>query len=104
MDAEMMRIWKLIGALSDAHWQRAAQPGVSAFQALFAEPYRPESAEERAIWDELTAPHNYLALRRFVESRRMSGTNASPAKFDEALLAEATSRWERQGNNGDATH
>jgi hypothetical protein len=96
MDADMTGIWKLIGALSDAHWRRAAQPGGSAFHALFAEPYRPESAEEQAIWTELTAPHNYLALRRFVESQKASGTNEFAAKLNEALLTEATSRWGQQ--------
>ena len=95
MDAEMKRIWEMIGALSDAQWRRASQPGVSALHVLFEEPYRPESAEECAIWDELTAPHQYPALRRFVESRREPGTNKSPSKFDEALLVEATSRWEQ---------
>ena len=96
MDTEIVRIWKLIGALSDAHWRRAAQPGGSAFHALFADPYRPESAEEREIWSELTAPHNYLSLRRFVESQNASGTNEFADKLNQALLAEATSRSERQ--------
>jgi hypothetical protein len=90
MDEEMTKIWKLIGALSDARWRRATQPGVSPIEVLFAEPYRPESAEERAIWTELTAPHNYLALKRYVESRKESGTNEFAAKLHEALLAEAT--------------
>jgi hypothetical protein len=92
----MTRIWQMIGALSDAHWRRAAQPGVSAFNVLVVEPYRPESEEERAIWTELTAPHNYLSLRRYVESGKVSGTNEFAAKLHEALLAEAASRWERR--------
>lgn len=95
MDAEMTRIWEMIGALSDAHWRRATQPGVSAFHVLVTEPYRPESAEERAIWTELTAPHNYLALRRYVESGKVTGTNEFAAQLHEALLAEATIRWEQ---------
>lgn len=95
MDAEMQKIWEMIGALSDAHWRRAAQPGASAFNVLVLEPYRPESAEERAIWTELTAPHNYLSLRRYVESGKVSGTNEFAAQLHEALMVEATSRWER---------
>jgi hypothetical protein len=68
-------------------------------EVIFAEPYRPESAEERAIWTELTAAHNYLALRRYVERSRESGTNESAAKLHESLLAEATRHW-RDANPG----
>lgn len=95
MDAEMTKIWEMIGALSDAHWRRATQPGVSAFRVLVAEPYRPESTEERVLWSELTAPHNYLSLRRYVESARVPGTNEFAAKLHEALLTEAADRWVR---------
>jgi hypothetical protein len=96
MDAEIKRIWDMVGELCEAHWRRATQPGVRTLDALLAIPYRPESAEERAIWTELTAPHNYLSLRRFVEYRKALGSNEFGAKLDEDLLAEATSRREKE--------
>jgi hypothetical protein len=101
MDEEMTRLCRLIGALSEAHWDRAAQPGVGAFHVIFENPYRHESAKESAIWDELTSPHNYAALRRLIEHRnavaRQEGAkNEFAARLDEALLADATARWERQ--------
>ena len=85
MDDDMTRIWKLIGALSDAHWHRATQPGESALHVLFAEPYQPESEKEQAIWNELTAPQNYLALRRYVASQnrreQMSSQQSSTTRY-----------------------
>jgi hypothetical protein len=96
VDADMEKISKLIGALSDAHWRRAAQAAGGAFNALFAEPYRPQSTEEIAVWTELTAPCNYVALRRFIDSQQSSGSNEFATKLNAALLREATSRWEKQ--------
>jgi hypothetical protein len=87
-------MWELIGSLSDAFWSRITRPGVSAFDALLTEEYRPESDEEKAIWGEITAPHNYASLRRYVEAKKRPEITDYAARLYEALLAEATRRWE----------
>lgn len=94
MDAEIQRMWELIGSLSDAFWHRLNQPGLSALDALREEGYRPESDEEKAIWTEITAPHNYSSLRRYIESKERSQITDYAARLYEALLADATHRWE----------
>jgi len=93
MDAQTQRLWEMIGSLSDAFWHRLKQPGVSAFDALLVEEYRPESDEEKAIWTEITAPHNYDCLRRCVETKDMSEITDYSARLYEKLLDEATLRW-----------
>jgi hypothetical protein len=95
MDEELMRIRNLIGALSDAYWRRMSQPGVRAFDALVAEEYRPVSDEENAIWAELTAPHNYASLVRYVEGQDRAAINEHAVKLYDQLVAEATLRRER---------
>lgn len=95
MDAEIQRMWELIGSLSDAFWRRLRQSGVSALDALRVEEYRPESDEEQAIWTEITAPHNYASLCRYLESKKRSEITDYAARLYEMLLAEATRRWEK---------
>src|SRR5262245_7373675 len=72
LDPETRRIWILIGALSDAFWRRVEEPDFSALEKMCrnAQAYQAESADEIAIWDELTAPHNYPALVRYVDLRK----------------------------------
>jgi hypothetical protein len=94
MDAETQRMWELIGSLSDAFWRRLNQPGVGALDALCVDAYRPESDEEKAIWAEITAPHNYASLRRYIESKKRSDITDYAARLYDALLAEAAQRWE----------
>jgi hypothetical protein len=53
------------------------------------EEYRPESSEEKAIWSEITAPHNYASLVRFVTDQKTLNITDYAARLDEALLAEA---------------
>ena len=95
MDADTQRIREMLGALSDAFWSRLNKPGSSAFDALLVEEYRPESAEEKAIWSEITAPHHYASLRRYIEGKTRSEVTDYAARLYDALLAEATSRWEQ---------
>ncbi len=92
MDAATEKIWKLIGALSDAQWRRAIEPGAGTLEILFADPYCPVSQEDREIWSELTAPGNYQALCSYIESiRAMGDTEYSEGMF-KPLLAEARQR------------
>ena len=95
MNNDNRTIRKLIGFLSDAFWRRATQPGVSWIDCLREEKYRPESVEENAIWDELTAPHNYSALRHFMESLNKEEMTEYAVKLYELILSEATSRLEK---------
>lgn len=74
MDAETQRIWEMIGALSDDFFHRANLPTGFLFD-VFAGDYRPESDEERAMWDKLTAPENYDSLLRYVEYWKNLGTD-----------------------------
>jgi hypothetical protein len=104
MDAESRRIWEMFGRLSDAFWRRATQPGVSALDVLLAEEQGPVSEEEKAIWAEITAPHNYAPLRRYIEGWQKAGMNAHAARLYEMLLAEATRRWETEFGCGNTDH
>jgi hypothetical protein len=96
MDAETRRIWEMIGALSDAFWHRVAEPGVSILDAMNenAKQYRPVSAEEIAIWTELTAPHNYASVCRYIANAKRRDITEYAAQLYETILAEATRRWE----------
>lgn len=91
LDSEMRRIWILLGALSDARWRLAAQPAKSALDLLLQEPYRPESDDECEIWCELTAPHNYFAVLRFVEFNA-GRVHEHAARLRTTLLNEARHR------------
>jgi hypothetical protein len=95
MDAETRRIWEMIGALSDAFWHRATQPGVSILDALIEnyKQYRPVSAEEIEIWTELTAPHNYVSVHRFIVEAKQRDITDYAAMLYETILTEATRRW-----------
>jgi hypothetical protein len=93
VDAETQRIWQMIGDLSEARWKRIANAD-SPLDALLAEKYPPESDEEKAIWSELTAPHNYPSLRRYVEDRDPAKITEYALRFHQALLAEASRRME----------
>ena len=92
LDPETRRIWILIGALSDAFWRRAGEPDFSALDHLCqnAREYRAESDDEFAIWNELTAPHNYSAVVRYVELREGHICIGG-------LLEAARRRWESDG-------
>ena len=104
MDAESRRIWEMFGRLSEAFWHRVTQPGVSALDVLLAEEIGPVSEEEKAIWAEITAPHNYASLRRYIEGCQKVGMNAYAARLYEMLLAEATRRWETESGSGNTDH
>jgi hypothetical protein len=92
MDAETHHIHDLIASLSDAYWHRLTMPGISPLDALCVDEYRPESDEEKAIWKEITAPHNHDALLRYITDRRLYGLTEYSARLYESLLAEATRR------------
>lgn len=94
MDAESQRIWMMFGALSDAFWHRASQPGVSVLDALLAQEDGPVGEDEEAIWDELTAPHNYAALIRYIETSKEAGINDHARRLYEMILVRAKCRWE----------
>jgi hypothetical protein len=100
MDAESQRIWMMFGALSDAFWHRASQPGVSVLDALLAQEDGPVGEEEEAIWDELTAPHNYAALIRYIETSKEAGINDHAFRLYEMILARAKCRWETAVRTG----
>ena len=53
--------------MSEAFWRRMIESGVSIVETLRSGNYRPESADETAIWTEITAPHNYAALLKYFE-------------------------------------
>jgi hypothetical protein len=93
LDAETRKIWVLIGTIRDATWRRTAEPGFSLFRTLVrnAHEFVPEYAEEVALWDELTAPHNYAALVRYVENRRDT-VNEAAERLHTALLVAARRR------------
>ena len=97
LDSEIRKIWLLMGALSDAFWRharaRAGEPGFSVLDAMCrnAHAYQAESEDEKAIWEELTAPHNYPALVRYIalcEGREYAG----------GVLKVARCRWEAEGS------
>jgi hypothetical protein len=92
LDQETRRIWILIGALSEAFWRRLDEPGFSAFEKMCrnAQAYQAESADEIAIWNELTAPHNYPALVRYVDLRQ-------GREYAGGMLEVARRRWETEG-------
>jgi len=93
LDSETRKIWALMGALSEALWRRAGEPGFSMLDAMCrnARAYQAESEDEKAIWEELTAPHNYPALARYIalrEGREYAG----------GVLEVARRRWQAEGS------
>ncbi len=98
MDAEDERIWKLFGALSDASWRKGPDPGGNVGGRLMENliEYHPLSAEERAIWTELTAPHNYGSLCRYMENMKKAGSDLYTSTLHGPIFAEATRRWETE--------
>ena len=97
LDPEMRRIWILIGALSEALWRRGDEPGFSILDHLVrnAEQYRAESEDEIAIWNELTAPHNYPAVLRYAEVRK-GHVNEYAARLHNVILEAAQRRRESE--------
>ena len=95
MDDELERIHRLFGALSNAKWQRACKPGVSAVDVLIEDVFVPSGPDELAIWLDLTSPENYDSLRRFVEYWQRRGVNEYAERLHQQLLFEATNRWEQ---------
>ena len=93
MDPESHRMWELIGSLSDAFWRRATQPGVSTLDAMLVREYRPASGEEKAIWAEITAPHNYDSLTRYIAAQPRHEITEYSARLYDNLLADAKRRW-----------
>jgi hypothetical protein len=98
LDSETRRIWLLIGALSDALWRRANEPGFSIVNRFIqnAELYQPESEDEIAICNELTAPHNYPAVVRYVKLHEHKVGEYSE-RLHSAILESARYRWENEG-------
>src|SRR5262245_28400459 len=97
LDSESRRIWILIGALSEAVWRRLNldEPGYSPLATICrnALAYQPESADEMALWNELTAPHNFPALVRYRES-------SQGQEYPAGLMETARHRWETEKDQG----
>jgi hypothetical protein len=93
LDADMRKIWLLMGALSEAFWRHAQEPGVSVMEKIWRnnQRYHPDSEDEIALWNELTAPHNYAALLRYAA---LSGGQI----YATGALEVARSRWEAGPN------
>jgi hypothetical protein len=89
LDPETRKVWVLMGALSEALWRRAGEPGFSFVEAMVrnARAYRAESEDEVAIWGELTAPHNYPALARYIAL-------CGGQEYAGGVLEAARRRWE----------
>jgi hypothetical protein len=92
MDAEFERIWRMFGALSDESWRRGSQPGVSILDVRDKQADGPVGEVEEAIWNELTAPDNYAALVRYVESWKQRGVNEHASRQFDSVLARAKCR------------
>jgi len=94
LEPDTRRVWVLIGVLSDALWRRVGEPGFSLLEHLLRKgrEYRAESADEVAIWDELTAPHNYPTVVRYVEQRRGQASDAA-AELNAAILEAVGTLW-----------
>ncbi len=93
LDAETRKIWILMGALSEAFWRRVGEPGFSILETMCrnAQAYQAETEDEIAIWNELTAPHNYPALVRYIGicvGREYAG----------GVLDVARRRWDAEGS------
>lgn len=97
LDSETRRIWILIGALSDAFWRRANEPGFSIVEHLCqnGQQYRAESEDEKAVWNELTSPHNFSAVVRYVELRR-GRVSEYAAQLHSTILKESQRRLESE--------
>jgi hypothetical protein len=91
LDLEARKIWILMGALSEAFWRRAGEPGFSIVEAMYRNEraYNAESADEMAIWNELTAPHNYPALVRYIGL-------CGGREYAGGVLEVARRRWEAE--------
>ena len=97
LDPETRRIWILIGALDEALWRRGHEPGFSMLDHLCRNPeqYRAESEDEIAIWNELTAPHNYIAILRYAEIRK-GRVNEYAERLHDVILEAARRRKESE--------
>ena len=94
MDAECERVWRMFGALSDALWRRATQPGESIIDILLEENDGPVGEEEQEIWNQLTDPRNYVSLLRYVENSKRVGADPHTSRLYDAVLSRAKCRWE----------
>ena len=97
LDPDARRIYLLIATMYDWAWRRIGKPGFSFIEWMVRnkQDYVPETDEEVAIWDELTAPHNYQALVRYVDLRGNSvndGIARLHAKLLEAARHQSESR------------
>ena len=93
-DPETRRIWVLIGALSEAFFARVNEPGFSILDRIGTEQFIPETADELMIWDELTAPHNYAAVLRYVDFCG-SDVNRFAKQLHATILTAARRRLEK---------
>ncbi len=97
LDPELRRIWIFMGALSDAFWRRVDEPGFSAFETTRRNSvaYQAESPDEIALWNEVTAPHNYHAVIRYVALHNGN-------EYAGGLVKVARDRWETEGRQGNS--
>jgi hypothetical protein len=95
LDPGMRKVWILIGALSDAFWRRQGEPGFSVLDHLQrnSQQYLAESADEVALWDELTAPENHLAVVRYVNYHRGRVSDYA-ANLHETILEASGRRYQ----------
>src|SRR5256885_1763400 len=98
MSADHESIGQLIWQLMDANWQRCLKTPKGFLNALFERPYRPQSDDEQAIWNTLTAPHNFELLSQFIADRERAGVDDDSVQLGESLMAEARRRLEREPN------
>jgi hypothetical protein len=94
MDAEYERVWRMFGALSDALWRRATQPGVSIIDTLLEENDAPVGEEEEEMWNQLTDPQNCASLLRYIENSKRAGADPHTSRLYDAVLSRAKCRWE----------
>jgi len=52
------------------------------------------NAEEMGIWAELTAPHNFASVQRYVANEKQRKISDYATLLYETILAEASHRWE----------
>jgi hypothetical protein len=97
LDADARRIYMMIATMCDWGWRRLGEPGFSFVEWVVRnrQDYVPETDEEVAIWDELTAPHNYKPLVRYIDLRG-SNVNDGIARVHAKLLETARHRLESQ--------
>jgi hypothetical protein len=88
---EAERIRKLMVSFDAAVWKRISASETMTIEELLKDDVYPKSAEETAVWNELTSPENREALHKFI-AYHGENVHDYARKLNAALVKESDRR------------